>query len=114
MSVAERGIYHCEICRTKVDWNAKTCPLCGALFVGALCPQCGNMGSSRAFLDGCPKCGNSRERKLASKTTDQRTAPQEDGRHGKDHHPWRSSLYWVLSLSLIVLVGFIMAHWLKS
>jgi len=106
------GAYYCEICRTTVDWNAKTCPSCGASFSGVLCPKCGKLGSGSEFLDGCPRCGNSRERNLVGKA--KIAVPQKSGKHGKARRPWRPSLYWLLSLLLIAAVGIIASYWLKS
>jgi len=106
------AVYNCEVCGAKVDWNAKSCPLCGVSFSGVLCPKCGKLGSSSEFIDGCSRCGNSHEGNLVGKA--KIAALRGSDKYGRARRQWRSSLYWILSLFLIVVVGFITSYWLKG
>ena len=33
------------------------CPVCGKFFASVRCPNCGRIGSTEEFKDGCPSCG---------------------------------------------------------
>lgn len=49
--------FFCENCGEEVAQNARFCNKCGRFFSAVRCPQCGKVGSSHAFVNGCPSCG---------------------------------------------------------
>jgi len=110
MPVAMSDIYYCEVCKSKVDWNAKSCPVCGVSFSGVLCPKCKKIGSSREFLNGCPRCGNADSGSFVGKAAGRTVARNRN----REDRPWRSLLYWSLSALIIVIVGFIASYWFKN
>lgn len=104
--------YYCEICKAEVDGDVKSCPLCGVFFSGVMCPRCEKIGSSHDFLDGCPRCGNPGDGSFVGKAASQTAILK--GNHEEKHRPWRPSLYWFLSVLIIVIVGFITSYWLRN
>ena len=113
MPVAMGRAYYCELCKTRVDWYAKSCPLCGVSFSGVKCSKCEKIGSSHEFLNGCPQCGNLGGGSLVGEATGRAVVLKGNGGREGNHRPWHSSLYWFLSVLIIVIVGFIAAYWLK-
>ena len=49
--------FFCENCGEEVAQNARFCNKCGRFFSAVRCPQCGKVGSSHSFVNGCPSCG---------------------------------------------------------
>ncbi|MDR3312221.1 MAG: hypothetical protein LBS64_03715 [Spirochaetaceae bacterium] len=49
--------FFCEDCGTPVSPEADRCPVCGKIFAGVRCPQCGNTADQGVFAQGCPVCG---------------------------------------------------------
>ena len=62
--------FFCENCGEEVAQNARFCNKCGRFFSAVRCPQCGKVGSSHSFVNGCPSCGYA-EKNSKSKSTNQ-------------------------------------------
>ncbi|MCQ2600115.1 MAG: zinc ribbon domain-containing protein [Treponema sp.] len=76
--------FFCENCGEEVAQNARFCNKCGRFFSAVRCPQCGKVGSSHAFVNGCPSCGYA-EKGSKSKSTKQNKDPQFEAKNNKSH-----------------------------
>lgn len=59
--------FFCESCGSEVPRKSKFCPACGKFFASVRCPECGKIGSSEDFKNGCPQCGYAVKGKSAVK-----------------------------------------------
>ena len=57
MKNSKEAKFFCESCGSDVPRKAKVCPVCGKFFASVRCPNCGRIGSTEEFKDGCPSCG---------------------------------------------------------
>ena len=76
--------FFCENCGEEVAQNARFCNKCGRFFSAVRCPQCGKVGSSHSFVNGCPSCGYA-EKNSKSKSTNQNKDSQFEAKNKKSH-----------------------------
>lgn len=72
--------FFCENCGEEVPQNARFCKKCGRFFSAVRCPACGKVGSSHAFVNGCPACGYA-EKSKTSKTKVSSEKPSDSKGH---------------------------------
>ncbi len=56
MDESKKAKFFCEGCGAEVPSNAKFCKKCGRFFAAVRCPNCGHIGTAKAFAEGCPAC----------------------------------------------------------
>lgn len=86
--------FFCENCGEEVAQNARFCNKCGRFFSAVRCPQCGKVGSSHAFVNGCPACGyaeKGKDKKSKSSSKDSQFEARNQKSHFYMHKPKYSS-----------------------
>jgi predicted RNA-binding Zn-ribbon protein involved in translation (DUF1610 family) len=122
--------FFCEQCGTEVPKNTVRCPSCGRYFTAIQCPQCGFRGSETDFAAGCPTCGYMRPRETVAENgrsgrrrgrgrKKRRNAGSSAGagrvrsqgnRPGPAESPGPpSSLYKIMGIVLVILLGILIA-----
>ncbi len=87
--------YLCGRCGKEIKKEATVCIHCGAKLGDIRCPFCNFVGSMNDFkYDTCPKCG----RKNNSDPFKKKNIIQKE-------MPFSSRLFWILFLSLLLLLG---------
>lgn len=77
--------FFCENCGEEVAQNARFCKKCGRFFSAVRCPQCGKVGSSHAFVNGCPSCGYAEKGKAGKKKSSSDTEKSYEINQNKGH-----------------------------
>ena len=89
--------FFCENCGEEVAQNARFCNKCGRFFSAVRCPQCGKVGSSHSFVNGCPSCGYA-EKNSKSKSTNQNKDSQFEAKNKKSHFYMHKTKYFSILL----------------
>lgn len=76
--------FFCENCGEEVAQNARFCNKCGRFFSAVRCPQCGKVGSSHSFINGCPACGYA-EKGKGTKSRGKKNDSSTISRPAKNH-----------------------------
>lgn len=112
--------FFCENCGEEVAQNARFCKKCGRFFSAVRCPQCGKVGSSHAFVNGCPSCGYAekpKSSKTKSASEEKKYEINQDKGHFFMHKPQYSSSpvtrqsksssslpFWIYGITLLAFV----------
>lgn len=77
--------FFCENCGEEVAQNARFCKKCGRFFSAVRCPNCGKVGSSHSFANGCPSCGYAEKGKDKKNSSSSLTSSVHAAGQNKGH-----------------------------
>lgn len=77
--------FFCENCGEEVAQNARFCKKCGRFFSAVRCPNCGKVGSSHSFANGCPSCGYAEKGKGQKASSPASSLNAQSGAQAKNH-----------------------------
>lgn len=100
--------FFCENCNTEVSRDAKFCTNCGHFFASVRCPNCGEIGGSAEFKDGCPHCGYAMD--LSSYGIDNAKTKRKKEKSAKNRAGFKDEKLpiWIYVVTISVLIAVIL------
>ena len=99
--------FYCENCQFEVPTDADDCPYCGKHFYSVYCPRCGREGSVSEFIQGCPRCGYTKEKRASSLTKGRRR--KKSGKLFAPRWMYLAAIFF-LSMGILGLLVYLLFH----